>query len=152
MENAVRNSTGSRRIVVEDHEYRWRVKASKWPFPGDDLISIGIWPTNGVGGFICGTMPCDVTYLPCGNGSGTDAGDQIIITNRLIRRAICYAISEHGYDPNRKSSKPIDLPRLDLMIRWDDALRSPFHDPRQQATEILGTPTAAGALARDSGD
>src|SRR5262245_38567165 len=44
----MRSDKGSRKIVVEDVEYRWRAK-------GDDgYIRIGIWPANKVGPYIKG--------------------------------------------------------------------------------------------------
>ena len=57
------------------------------------------------------------------DGSRGSAGDQIIVTGRLVRRIIDYAISDHGYDPNVRS-KQLDLKALDDFIRWDDAVRA----------------------------
>jgi len=131
---AMRSSKGSRRIVVEGHEYRWKAT-------GDDgYISVGIWPTSNIGGYIHGTLPYDQTWLDMGNGCRSSAGDQIVVTNRLVRRVICHAIAAHGYDPNRKS-KELNLRGLDDIIQWDDAVRAPYRDPRPQMVEV-----PAGAL------
>jgi hypothetical protein len=103
----MRSSKNSRPIVVESHEYRWRVTVS------GGAVSVRVWPTNNVGGYICGKLFFGEASL-----------DHPILTNRIIRRVICHAISEHGYDPNRKLAK-LDLQRLNDVIQWDDALRGP---------------------------
>jgi len=79
----------------------------------DGSLSVRVWPTNNVGGLIYGNLSFDKTLL-----------DAPIITNRIIRRVICHAISEHGYDPNRKLAK-LDLHTFGDAIQWDDALRGP---------------------------
>jgi hypothetical protein len=46
----MRRSKGSRRIVVQDVEYRWRAA-------GDDgYITFGIWPLNNIGPYIQGNF------------------------------------------------------------------------------------------------
>jgi hypothetical protein len=113
----MRSSKGSHRIVVRDVEYRWRVQ-------GDDgYISIGIWPTNNVGSFICGNLRYHETRIDNRDGSWSSAGDQIVVTNRLIRRIIEHAITDHHYDPSVKD-KELNLRVLDEVIKWDDAVRA----------------------------
>jgi hypothetical protein len=115
--DGMRSSKGSRQIVVRGVEYRWRAK-------GDDgYISIGIWPGNNIGSYIHGNLRYQETWIDNGNGSWSSAKDQIVVTNRLIRRIIDYAIAEHHYDPNIKS-KELNLKVLDQVIQWDDAIRA----------------------------
>ena len=113
----MRNSKGSHRIVVQKVEYQWRATGN------DGYIGIGIWPTNNVGPFIGGNLRYHETWIENGDGSLSSARDQIVVTNRLIRRIIEHAIAEHGYDPQAKS-KGLHLRVLDDVIKWDDAVRA----------------------------
>lgn len=112
----MRSQKGSRRIVVGDVEYRWRAT-------GDDgYISIGIWPTNNIGSFIQGNLGYHETWIDNGDGSWSSAGNQIVITNRIIRRIIEHATATHGYDP-RVRGKQLNLRVLDGVVKWDDVIR-----------------------------
>jgi hypothetical protein len=114
----MRDSRGSRRIVVRDVEYRWRAT-------GDDgYISVGIWPTNNVGPYIRGNLRYDETWVKNDDGSRTSRRDQIVVTNRIVRRIIEHAIVNHRYDPMRKGGV-LNLKVLDEVIRRDDAVRAP---------------------------
>jgi hypothetical protein len=53
----------------------------------------------------------------------SSAGDQIVITNRLVRRIIEYAIANHHYDPQVRG-KELNLQVLDDVIKWSDSLRA----------------------------
>jgi hypothetical protein len=113
----MRRGKGSRRIVVNDVEYRWRAK-------GDDgYITIAISPTNNIGPRIRGNLKYHETWIDCGNGIARSAGDQIVITPGIVRRIIEHAIEQHGYDPRAKG-KELNLKVLDDIIRWDDAVRA----------------------------
>ena len=112
----MRSSKGSRRIVVRDVEYRWRAA-------GDDgYIRIGIWPMNNVGPYIQGNFKYHETWLDNGDGSRSSAGDQIVITNRIVRRIVEHAIDKHSYSPEFKGQE-LNLHALDDVIQWDDAVR-----------------------------
>ncbi len=111
----MRSHKGSRWIVVRAAEYRWRAT-------GDDgYISIGIWPANDSGSYIHGNFRYHESWLDNGDGSRSSPGSQIVITNRIIRRIIEYAIRAHDYDPNLLG-KGLNLRILDDVIRWDDAI------------------------------
>jgi hypothetical protein len=113
----MRRGKGNRRIMVQSVEYRWRAT-------GDDgYIVIGIWPVNNVGPYIQGNFRYHETWVNNADGSQSSAQNQIVITNRIIRRIIVYAIAHHGYDPNVKGSE-LNLKVLDDEIRWDDAIRA----------------------------
>ena len=112
----MRRAKGSHRIVVRDVEYRWRAT-------GDDgCISVGIWPANDVGPYLSGNLRYHETWTDNGDGSWSSAKDQIVVTARIVRRVIEYAIDRHGYDPSVKG-KELALRALDDAIRWDDAIR-----------------------------
>lgn len=113
----MRSRKGSHRIVVHDAEYRWRATGN------DGYISVGIWPSNNIGPFITGSFEYHSSYIDHGNGIRSSAGDQIVITNRLVRRIIEHAIANHGYDPNSKGAE-LNLGALEGMNRWDDAVRA----------------------------
>jgi hypothetical protein len=113
----MRSQKGSRKIVVRDVEYRWRASGN------DGYISIGIWPTNNVGAYIQGNLRYYETWIDNGNGSHSSAGDQIVITNRIIKRIIEVAITEHQYDPLIKG-RELNLKNLDHVIEWHDAVRA----------------------------
>lgn len=112
----MRSQKGSRRIVVGGVEYRWRAT-------GDDgYITIGIWPTNNVGPFIKGNFRYHETWIDNGDGSWSSAGNQIVITNRIIRRIIERAIAVCDYDPQVRG-KELNLKVLDDVVQWGDAVR-----------------------------
>ena len=113
----MRRTKGSRRIVVQNVEYRWRATGN------DGYISIGIWPTNGVGPFVQANLDYHETWINNGDGSFSSAGDQIVITNKIIRRIIEQVIANHRYDPNAPG-KEILLRAIDEVTNWSDAIRA----------------------------
>jgi hypothetical protein len=102
--------------VVRDVEYRWRATGN------DDYISIGIWPANNVGPFIQGNLRYHETWIDNGDGSWTSAGNQVVISNRIIHRIIGHALAACGYDPHVRG-KELNLRALDDLIEWHDAVR-----------------------------
>src|SRR5690349_4287745 len=112
----MRNTKGTRLITVLGTRYRWRALG------GDECISVGIWPENGVGAYIGGRLGYHNSWLPQGQGVWVSPGDHIIVTNRLVRRIIEHAISKQGYDPN-VNAKQLNLRALDDVIKWDDSIR-----------------------------
>ena len=110
------SSKGSHRIVIRDVEYRWRATGH------DGWISIGIWPANDVGPSLHGRLGYHETGVEKGKDISSSAS-QIVVTNRIIRRMIEHAISEHQYNPG-VSGNELNLGNLENVIRWDDAVRS----------------------------
>src|SRR6185312_14632006 len=102
----MRRGKGSRRIVVNAVEYRWRATGN------DGYISIGIWPTNNIGPCIKGSFRYHETWTNNDDGSRSSAGDQIVITNRIIERVIEYAMTTYQYNP-RVRAKELNLKVLD---------------------------------------
>ncbi len=112
----MRSHKGSRKIVVSGVEYRWRAT-------GDDgYISIGIWAANNIGPYIQGNLRYRETWIDNKDGSWTSAGNQIVVTNRIIRRIIEYASKSFGYDPQVRG-KELNLKVLDDVVDWSDAVR-----------------------------
>jgi hypothetical protein len=80
-------------------------------------------PTNNVGPFITGTYRYNETWIDNGDGSLFSVGNQIVITNRIIRRIIEHATTAYGYDPQQRGNE-LNLKGLDDVVKWDDAVRS----------------------------
>jgi hypothetical protein len=121
----MRNTKGSHLITVAGTEYRWRAKGN------DECISIGIWPANDVGPYIGGRLGYHNTWIDNGDGPSTSAGDQLVVTSKLVKRIIEHALSERGYHP-RVKGKQLDLGALDDIIKWNDGVRA--SKPRVQRT------------------
>lgn len=112
-----RNTKNSHRLVVKDVEYRWRAN-------GDDgYITFTIWPTNDLGATILGNFQYHETWLPNGDGRWLSAGDQIVVTNRIVRRVIEFAVSKHAYNPLEKIPT-LNLRQMDHEIDISDAVRA----------------------------
>jgi hypothetical protein len=119
----------SRHIIVEGVAFSWRAA-------GDDgCITLTIWPDILGGASICAHFGYHETWLPRGGGTYSSAGDQIVVTNRLVRRVILHAIEQFSYDPARKG-KLIRIPQVDQRIKIDDAGRA------CQPTAALDRPAA----------
>jgi hypothetical protein len=113
----MRNSKGSRKITVLNCEYCWRATGN------DGYIIVSIWPSNDIGSRIIDTVKYDETWIDNGDGSCSSAGDQIVITNRIVRRMIEFAITNHDYDPNVKA-RELKLNGLVKGISINDAVRA----------------------------
>src|SRR5438477_4806381 len=113
----MRSSKGSHLIMVRGAQYRWRATGN------DGYISVSIWPVNNVGRFISGFFAYHQTWVHNRDGSYSSAGDQIVVTSRLIRRIVEHAITAYEYDPNKKG-KQLNLRALEEVVKWDDAFRA----------------------------
>ena len=54
---------------------------------------------------------------------GHTLSDQLVVTNRLVKRMIEYAIDELNYNPTIKA-KDYNLMRIEEKIEWQDAERA----------------------------
>ena len=109
--------TKNRRIEVRSVEYRWSAT-------GDDgFISLTVKPTNRIGPVIEVAFSYGETWLPRGEGVWTSAGDQIVITSRIVKRVIEHAIDDHGYDPLIKG-KLIRIYGIEDEIDMSDVIRA----------------------------
>ncbi len=112
-----RSTKGARNITVGNVRFRWRATGN------DGWISISIWPSELPHPGIYGTLSYHETMTPAGEGR-YHLENQIVVTNKIIRRAIDYAIGEHAFEASKKA-KPLDLGRLDDKIDLSDAERTP---------------------------
>ena len=115
-----KSTKNSRNIVVNDVAYRWRATGN------DGGMSLTIWPADLPGA----TISCGFDYgqerVPVGPGHWR-LENQIVVTARIVRRVIEYAIATHGYDAARPASQ-LNLWDLDGAIEMSDVLRS--NNPR----------------------
>ncbi|BBM84593.1 hypothetical protein [Candidatus Uabimicrobium amorphum] len=111
----MRSKKNSRKIVVDDIEYRWRAKG------GPGSISVGIWPANDIGPYMMAIFGYDETFVRRPDGYITSNGDQIVITNKIVKRVIDCARQKYGYDPNTKGKQ---LCLSGDEVEWRDAVRS----------------------------
>lgn len=116
-----RNTKNSRRIKVNDVDYRWRASGN------DGYITFTIWPSNEIGPTIQGSFKYHETWVPAGEGRWSSAGDQIVITNRIVRRVIEFAVTNHAYNPLEKGQM-LSLYRMDDQIVISDAVRATDSD------------------------
>jgi len=118
----MRSRRASRRIVVRNVEYRWRAKG------GDGIIRIGIWPANNIGPYIQGNLRYHETWIDKGGGTHMSAGDQIVVTSRIVREIIEHAIDKHGYNPIRQG-EDLNVSGLDDVVKWRSAIRATRRTP-----------------------
>lgn len=111
-----KSKKNARNIVVADVKYRWRATGN------DGWISLVVWPDDLPGPMIASSFDYDQTETPLGNGR-TALSRQIVITNRLVRQVIEYALRKFHYDPHTKG-KQLNLRRVDKAIDLSRALRS----------------------------
>ena len=108
---------GSRAIVVNDVAYRWRANGN------DGSIDVTIWPDNQPGPAIETRFHYGETVSPLGPGHWISNGDQVVITNRIIKRVIGYAVESHGYDPTTQAPA-VGLRWIEDFIEMDDVIRA----------------------------
>jgi hypothetical protein len=111
-----KSKKGARNIVVNDVKYRWRAIGN------DGWISLVVWPDDLPGATISCSLGYHQTATPIGNGV-TALTEQIVITNRIVRQVIEYAVREFDYDPHTKR-KQINLRHVDKAIDLSGAVRS----------------------------
>ena len=108
--------TSHRRIVVREVEYRWTAS-------GDDgYINLTVKPSNRIGPVIETTFSYGETWVPRGEGVWNSAGDQIVITNRIVKRVIEHAIDDLEYNPIEKG-KLLRIHCVEDAIDMSDVIR-----------------------------
>lgn len=96
----MRSTKNSRRLVVNDTVYRWKVDAGYY----NDGVKFTIFPFEKRGAIIQAKVSWQRRY-------------SIDISPRLMRHAVEYAIQQRGYDAER-SRQPLDLGFLDDKLNW----------------------------------
>jgi hypothetical protein len=118
-----RSTKNSKRIRVNGVDYRWRATGN------DGWISVTIWPVNGIGPAIACQFGYHETFepnrpLPTGGPEcWISHGDQIVITNRLVRRVILHAVSAESYLPT-EPGRQLNLQDIESKVPWEDAVRA----------------------------
>lgn len=107
----------SHRIIVNDVEYRWRATGN------DGWISVTIWPSNGVGPAIACQFRYHETFNATGPGHWVSSGNQIVVTNKLVRRVILYSIDAESYVPT-KAGTQLNIRNIEDKIEWADSVRA----------------------------
>lgn len=108
---------GTRHITVNGTRYAWRVSGE------DGCITLRVRPETPEAPSLEAYASYLETWIPRADGGAFSAGDQIVITNRLVRRTILHAIEKCGYDPARKAS-PLIIQHLERKIDVSDAIRA----------------------------
>ena len=112
-----RSAKNSNRIVVRDVEYRWRANGN------DGYIPVTFWPANNIGPTVTCSFGYHETMVPHGEHCRISIGDQLIVTNRLVRRVIEHALDVENYDP-LVQGKQLDIRWIEDKIEWSDAVRA----------------------------
>ncbi len=110
-----RSTKSSRRIVVRDADYRWRATGN------DGFISVTIWPVNSIGPRIVCRFGYHETWVEMDPNCFVSNGDQLIVTNRLVRRIIEYAIDQENYTPDQQATQ-LTVHAIEDRIDWSDAV------------------------------
>ena len=112
-----RNNKGSHRIVVSDVEYRWRATGN------DGWISVNIWPVTKPGSVINTMLGYHEAFDAISDSHWISQGNQVIVTNRIVRRIVELAITGYGYSPHN-DGKQVTIRNLESQIEWSDAVRA----------------------------
>ena len=107
------NTKGSRRIEVDETEFRWRATGN------DDWISVVVWPTGNDRTRLVGSIRYHQETKMVADGHYT-VHNQIVVTNRLIRRFILH----FGVKELLEASRQIEAGRLEDIIDIEDAVRA----------------------------
>jgi hypothetical protein len=111
-----KSKKAARNIVVHDVKYRWRATGN------DGWISLVVWPDDLPGPPIACSLDYFQTRVPTGDGAFL-LTQQIVVTNRIVRRVIDYALRELDYDP-RVKGKQVTIRHVDNLIDLSGAIRS----------------------------
>lgn len=106
---------GSRKIVVDNHEFRWRATGS------DDWISIVIWPVENENSRLVGSSGYHSNIVKVNEGHYS-ATDQAVITNRVIRKIIMH----FGIDAILKNSSQWNIEEIEKFFNSDNVIRSKY--------------------------
>lgn len=112
-----RSAKGSKRIAVRGVEYRWRATGN------DGFISVTIWPSNSFGPQIACRFGYHETTVPVDSNRYVLNGDQLIVTNRIVRRIIEYAIDRESYTPDQPGTQ-LTIFAIEDKIEWSDVVRA----------------------------
>lgn len=107
---------GSRRIVVEDHEFRWRATGN------DGWISLVIWPVANDQSRVIGNIGYHHKLIA--SSGQLHLTEQLVITNRLVRQVILAV----GVPEILEARGQNDIGRLEDLIDISRAVRAKHLD------------------------
>ena len=107
------NSRGSRKIIVDGVEFRWRATGT------DFGISVCVWPRQKDSSRVHGHFDYQHACVPS-PGGGFSLQHQLVVTNRLVRRVVLH----FGVQTLLAGRTPIQAGSLDALVETQDALRS----------------------------
>lgn len=107
------NSKGSRKIVVDGHEFRWQATGN------DDSITLVVWPIENEDSRLIARAGYHHDWNNNGDGSFTSRS-QAIITNRVVREVIL----EHGVDRLISNKGQIKADAIEDIFDMAKAVRS----------------------------
>jgi hypothetical protein len=109
------NKKGSRKIVVEEHEFRWRATGN------DGWITVVIWPVENENSRLVGTAQYHSNLLKVNEGQYS-ATDQIVITNRIIREIILY----YSVGEIIKNNGQINIGDIENIFNMENAVKGQY--------------------------
>ena len=104
---------GSRNITVEGHKFRWRAIGN------DDLITVLIWPESNDRSLLIGSFGYH-QKITKKEGGGYALSEQLIVTNRLIRKIILH----YGTDFLIANNGRMDVGALEKIVDISQAVRA----------------------------
>ena len=106
------NKKGSRKIVVEDKEFRWRAT-------GSDKISVVIWAVENEDSRLIGSV--DYHHKAVKNNEGHySSQNQLIVTNRMIREIILH----YGVQKIIANQGQINIGDIENIYHIENAVKS----------------------------
>ncbi len=109
------NKKDSRRIVVNDHEFRWRATGN------DGWITVVLWPVENENYRLVGDIDYHSKIIQITEGIST-ARDQIVITNRIIRKVILH----FGVDTILNNQGQLNIGAIEEIFNVENAVRGKY--------------------------
>jgi len=106
------NKKGSRKILVDDIEFRWRATGK------DDSITVVIWPDQRDNSKIIGRVRYHHDWKQMEEGLRTSQS-QLIVTNRMIRKIVLSV----GVKQVLENHGPIDIGSIEEIYDVENAVR-----------------------------
>jgi len=109
------NKKGSRKIIVDDHEFRWRATGN------DNGITLVLWPIENEDSRLIGQIDYHRNTIKTKEG-WYSALDQVVITNRIVREVILY----YGINQILANKGQINIGALESIFDVSKAVRGTY--------------------------
>ncbi len=109
------NKKGSRKIVVDDIEFRWRATGS------DEVISIVIWPTDNEDSRVIGRVGYHHDMVKVSEGHFT-SDSQLVVTSRTIKAIIMHV----GFQKILESHGQINIGAIEDFYDIESSVRGKY--------------------------